>query len=147
MTEHKKNPIIDPTWMAITKGDKKAAEKYLLNLGVKLYWQERLTVEDSRLLGCALMQFKGNPASFFGYSRSGQSSTKTLEQLEIWKTVKKYKRHLKAQGLPQVDAFAHVAQHLDLTDSKVKDDYESVQHYVINQKQIRKDLLKGIAAL
>ena len=120
MTEKEANRILDSTWLAVKKGDKKVAGEYLRKLGFEVLMGEELDRTDRLRLGWALMHFKDDPVAFFGFSRRGPSSTKTIEKLVVWAEVKILKDELRKDGQKQVDAFAVVAENLHCSERKVR---------------------------
>jgi len=54
MAEEGTDPILDATWMAVKKGDKKVAGDYLRKLGYDLLMGEELGRTDRMRLGWAL---------------------------------------------------------------------------------------------
>jgi hypothetical protein len=147
MTDEATVSILDSTWMAVKKGDKDVAGKYLKRLGYELFMGEVLDRTDRLRLGWALMQLKSDPVAFFGYARSGPSSTKTPEKLEVWTEVRIEKERLREVGETQVDAFANIAEKLNFSPDKVKKDYEEVQNFIKQQDLEYITFSKGIASL
>jgi hypothetical protein len=147
MSDQSSNHITSNDWLAVEKGDKQKAQEVIQQLAVAILFDQKLSRDERLRLGGALIGYEGDPVAFFGHGRRGPSATKSLEKIAVWEEVKAYKQELRTKGEKQIDAFADIAEKLDMEESTVKAWYEEMQSTFKRFKESEEWRNSGIASL